>query len=111
MSNYAAGHAAEQRAARFLQDQGFKLLQLNWHHKIAEIDIIASKDQRLYFIEVKYRRTKEQGSGFDYITPVKLKRMKRGAELWLSINDWAGEVTLAAIAVSGQGSFELLEIT
>ncbi|MEK7602886.1 MAG: YraN family protein [Patescibacteria group bacterium] len=110
MTNYLAGHAAEQRAARYLQDQGFKLRELNWHNKLAEIDIVAEKDGRIFFVEVKYRRNNDQGDGFDYITKAKLKHMQRAANFWIGDHSHQGEVTLAALSVSGDEQYEFIEI-
>jgi len=73
MSNHIAGHNAEKRAAVYLQSQGFTIHELNWKTKYCEIDIIAQKDSAMYFVEVKYRRTSNQGYGLDYITQKKLK--------------------------------------
>jgi len=110
-TNHHAGHAAEQRAARYLQSKGFKLIEINWHTKLVEVDIIAEKAGRLYFIEIKYRRNLDQGNGFDYITSKKIQRMKLGAEMWLSKNYWPGEVTLAALSANSDDNFEILELT
>jgi putative endonuclease len=111
MSNYTTGHDAEQRGARYLEDTGYKIIELNWRVPAAEIDIVASKGGCMYFVEVKYRQTSLQGDGFDYITPAKMKHMQRAAKLWLSQHpDWTGEVCLAALSISGNGAIELREL-
>lgn len=99
MSNYLAGHSAEIRAAEYLTQNGFKVLELNWNTKYCEIDIVAKKDNAVYFVEVKYRRNKNQGTGLDYITPKKLDQMRFAAEMWVSNTNWSGEYQLAAISV------------
>jgi Holliday junction resolvase-like predicted endonuclease len=111
MSNYDIGHEAEKRGAHYLQERGYAIIELNWRVPAAEIDIVASKDGCMYFVEVKYRQTSRQGEGFDYITPAKLKHMQRAAKLWLSQHpDWTGEVCLAALSISGDGTIELREL-
>jgi len=102
MTNYAHGHDAEKYAARWLQEQGYKIIALNWRDRRAEIDIIARRQQGpLRFIEVKYRETAEQGGGFDYITPAKQRQMAFAAELYVAKTRYTGEYTLAALEVSG----------
>jgi len=95
----STGHQAERRAAAYLAHQGFKLLDQNWKTRYCEIDIVCSKNNRMYFVEVKYRSNTKQGSGLDYITPRKLRQMHFAAELWVSNHDWSGDYQLAVISV------------
>lgn len=101
MSNHSAGHAAEKRAAKYLESHGFKIRGLNWKTRFCEIDIIAEKDRSIYFVEVKYRRNSNQGYGTDYITPKKLDQMRFAAEMWVSEKSWPGDYQLAAISIDG----------
>lgn len=101
MSNYATGHSAEQAAAEYLKTQGYKILELNWHTKYCEIDIVAQKGKRIYFTEVKYRKSTDSGSGFEYITPKKLRQMKFAAEMWVNQYAWKGDYQLAVIEMTG----------
>ncbi len=69
----AKGNLAEDTACGFLYDNGFTIIERNFYSRFGEIDIIATKDEVLHFIEVK--------SGLDYesaiqnITPKKLSRL------------------------------------
>lgn len=99
MTNYATGHDAEKRAADYLKQHGYKVIELNWKTKYCEIDIVAQKDKTIYFTEVKYRKSTRYGSGLDYITPKKLQQMGFAAEMWVSNHDWQGDYQLAALAI------------
>lgn len=101
MTTFANGREAEQAAADYISKQGFRIIARNWRTPWAEIDIIASKKNVVYFCEVKYRQNPLQGGGLDYITPAKLRQMGRAAESWMSLTNWSGESQLAAIEVSG----------
>lgn len=108
MTNYSHGHDAEKIAAEYLKAKGYNVLELNWRHTRAEIDIIAQKrfifrlrKQPIVFFEVKYRKTSAQGNGLDYITPKKLQQMQFAAELWVAVHNHIGEYSLGAIEVSG----------
>lgn len=108
MTNYSAGHDAEKVAAEYIKRHGYVVLELNWRHARAEIDIIAQKktlfglgDKSVVFFEVKYRKTAAQGHGLDYITPKKLNQMKFAAELWVATHNYIGEYTVGAVEVSG----------
>lgn len=103
MTNFAHGREAEAAAAKYLKENGYKILAQNWRTRWCEIDIVAEKNKRVCFVEVKYRQSDKQGSGLDYITPPKIKQMKFAAELWVQDNNWTGDYTLAAIEISGVG--------
>lgn len=97
-----SGQRAEQVAAAFLQENGYKLLAQNWRTRWCEIDIVAQKAQAIYFVEVKYRANARHGTGLDYITPKKLAQMHFAAEFWLSIHGGrAQDYRLAALEVGG----------
>ncbi len=108
MTNYSAGHDAEKVAAEYLKKHGYTVLELNWRHARAEIDIVARKRVRfglgaqpVTFFEVKYRKTAAQGNGLDYITARKLEQMKFAAELWVATHNYSGEYALGAIEIAG----------
>ncbi|MEX2014841.1 MAG: YraN family protein [Candidatus Saccharimonadales bacterium] len=100
------GEAAEDEVVKYLKKRGFKIIDQNWKTKWCEVDIIALKDKTMHFVEVKYRSSGSQGSGFDYITPKKLQKMNLAARSWVEMNSWEGEYVLSAAQVSGD-SFEI----
>jgi len=102
MTNYSNGHHAEKVAARYLQAHGYKVFALNWRTARAEIDIVGQTPSGvLVFIEVKYRRTTNQGNGLDYITVAKQRQMRFAAELWVAKYGYRGAYTLGAVEISG----------
>lgn len=102
MTNFAHGRAAEDAAAKYLQNHGYKIISQNWRTRYCEIDIVAQKKNKVLFVEVKYRLNAGQGGGFDYITPAKLKQMSFAAEMWVHDNHWKHDYALAAVEVAGQ---------
>lgn len=96
------GNKAEQVAAEYLERQTYRILARNWRQRDCEVDIIAQKQGVLYFVEVKYRMTNQAGSGLDYITEQKLRRMAYAANRWVVAHAWQSEYALAAIEVSGE---------
>ncbi len=93
---------AEQAARVYLEMRGFKIIEQNWRLPKYEIDIVASKEGVIHFVEVKYRATGDQGSGFDAITETKVKQMKRAAWAWVDDNKWRGEYVLSAVEIAGK---------
>lgn len=78
------GNRAEARVAEYLSTQGYRIIDRNWRTRYCEIDIIAQRDDTLYFVEVKYRKNSQHGDGFAAITPTKLKQMNFAAQLYAS---------------------------
>ena len=50
---------------------------------MGEIDIIMKDDDSLVFVEVRYRKTNNFGSGAESITPSKQKKLIKTASLYL----------------------------
>ena len=107
------GDSGEDVAMNYLVRAGHKILDRNWKTKFCEIDIISQKGDTIYFTEVKYRKTSQQGGGIAAITPKKLRQMKFAVELYkLKQNITNTNLQLIAISVSGHPPIvdELLEI-
>jgi putative endonuclease len=99
MNSTSLGREAEAAAAQYLQKQGFKIIERNWRRRTCEVDIIAQKDHIIYIVEVKYRTSDGQGTGLDYITPAKLKKINHSAQVWMAEAGWDGDMRLLGISV------------
>lgn len=95
------GRKAETVAAQFLERKGCIIVAQNWRTRMCEIDIIAVRANVIYFCEVKYRKTNQQGAGLDYITTKKLQQMRFATESWVHKHGWQGKYELCAVEVSG----------
>ena len=47
------GHKGEQLAVKYLANKGFTVVDTNVAYKFGEIDVVAVKDDKYHFIEVK----------------------------------------------------------
>ena len=101
MKHNIDGQDAESVVAKYLENNGFKIVDRNWKTRQCEIDIVAKKDNCIYFVEVKYRSSSSQGDGFEYITSNKLRQMSFAGELWVAQNKWQSEYCLSGASVSG----------
>ena len=85
--NRTIGNLGEDAAARHLVKAGYKVVKRNYVAKDAEIDIIATKDDVLAFIEVKTRNTKWVGSKFSRpaasVTPEKQRKIIKAASRFI----------------------------
>jgi putative endonuclease len=83
------GRKGEVLAVEWLLAQGFEILHQNWKHSYFELDIIASKDNILHFIEVKTRTTDTYGHPEEGVTAKKLERLMNAGEEFLYQNsEW-----------------------
>ena len=76
------GDESESLATRFLEQEGFVILERNYFaRKLGEIDIIAKKEDVLHFIEVKSGK-----ADFDPIynvTPAKLRKVINSSHYYM----------------------------
>jgi putative endonuclease len=98
--NQDLGRYGEDRAASFLQERGYEIIDRNWHSQSGEIDLVAKDKDRLVFIEVKTRSGSGFGHPFEAITPSKVARMRRLVADWCVAKQVSSvKVRLDAIAV------------
>ncbi len=76
----STGALGEKMAASWLTSKGFEILHQNWRHSHWEIDIIASLNNVLHFIEIKTRRTKKFGFPEEDVTKKKLINLINASE-------------------------------
>ena len=94
----AKGNVAEDRACEFLMRNAFSIIERNFYSRFGEIDIIATRDEVLHFVEVK--------SGLDYesaiqnITPTKLSRLIRTGDVYMKKNSLDISFVYDAIVVT-----------
>lgn len=79
----ATGRWGEDYTADYLLQQGYLLLERNWHCRWGEIDIIAEKDGILAFVEVKTRRLTSMTTPEEAISSAKRQKLLRSAECYL----------------------------
>ena len=109
VSTTETGQGAEGLVSNHLKTIGYNVLARNWKTRWCEIDIVATKEDVTYFVEVKFRSSTGWGDGLDYITPTKLRQMSFAAEVYMAEHQVETCVIMAA-AVDGDGTVNLQEI-
>lgn len=74
------GYLEEQRAAEYLTQKGYQILERNFYSRQGEIDIIARDGKYLVFVEVKYRKNDSGGHPLEAVDIRKQKRICRTAD-------------------------------
>jgi putative endonuclease len=78
------GKAGEQMAAEWLEQRGFRLITRNWKFARYEVDIIASRQKVLHFIEVKSRHDDQFGKPEDWVDRKKGSHLLTAGEAFLN---------------------------
>lgn len=85
MDSRETARAGERIAAEYLSRQGCVVLQHNWRCPHGEVDIIAQDGETVLFVEVKARHQIEYALPREAVDARKQQRLRRCAELYLSL--------------------------
>ena len=99
------GQQAEQAVTAYLKQLGHTIVANNHKTYYYEIDIISTKNNYIYFTEVKYRKSPVRGDGLNAITHSKLHQMQFAAESYLKYQNSKlknYDPLLAVASVSGE---------
>lgn len=77
------GDFTESLACQFLENKGFKFIERNFNCRFGEIDLIMQDKDSLVFVEVRYRRNNNYGSGAETITTNKQSKLIKTASAYL----------------------------
>jgi putative endonuclease len=81
---YKIGRIGESAALRYLKNNRFTILAHHYTCRWGEIDIVAKKENIIYFIEVKTRTNIYYGQPYEAIDFRKLKVLKRSINYYLA---------------------------
>ncbi len=85
-SNQSIGALGEELAANYLQDKGFTIRDRNVYSRWGELDIIAERSNKIYFIEVKTRIHLRHGMPYEAVRIPKLFNLMRSIKFYILEN-------------------------
>lgn len=80
--NKKLGRKGENKAVRFLKHSGYKILERGYKNPFGEVDIIATKDGTLAFIEVKTRLNENYGAPSEAVDRRRREKYIKAAEYY-----------------------------
>ena len=98
------GNAAEDKACKYLTEQGLTLLCRNYHTRRGELDIVMQDGHTIVCIEVKYRKRNQFGSALEFVTAKKLQRIQAAFDFYLldnGLNPASTPLRIDVIAIDG----------
>lgn len=100
----------EEIASKYLQKQGYKIIDRNFRARNTELDIVAIKDRILVFIEVKTRTSDKFGTPLEQIAYFKLKSLIKAAEFYkLTHKNLPDEMRIDAVSVQYSSKEPIVE--
>lgn len=84
--NKSIGVIGEDYATQYLQDNDFYILKRNATSRWGELDIVAEKDKKIFFVEVKTRISTHYGSPYEAVDYLKVRKLARTIEYFILVN-------------------------
>jgi putative endonuclease len=99
-----ARHPSERRAARWYRLRGYRVVERNRWIAGYELDLVLCRGRTVVFCEVKSKTSTAWGDPIEMVTPEKVRRIRRAAEVWLSVRrEYRGyAVRFDVVAVQGR---------
>ncbi len=95
------GAEYEERAAGYLREKGYRILEQNYRVRQAELDLVAMDGKTLVFFEVKYRSGEASGHPLESVTYAKQCRISRAALFYMNQKGISAEETMLRFDVIG----------
>jgi putative endonuclease len=101
------GQFGEQAASDYLEQKGYKILDRNWRHGRAEIDIVAMDGATLVFAEVKTRSNDLFERPESAVDEKKRRLLTRAAVAYMRKvgHEWAIRFDILAVVLRGENRF------
>ena len=100
MNNKILGKEGEELAAKYLETEGYEIIETNYNCGFGEIDIIAKKGRELAFVEVKTRTQTFFGMPVESVNIPKQRHIYKVAEYYIyKTNAYNYEISFDVIEV------------
>jgi putative endonuclease len=93
------GIYGEKTAAKFLQDNGYIIVETNWRFRHLEVDLIVQKADYLIFVEVKTRSSQKFGHPELKVDRKKQLNLQNAASAYLESTNFSGKIRFDIICV------------
>lgn len=94
------GKVGEKIAKQYLEDKGYEVLDENWTHGKAEVDLIVYKDGIMVFVEVKTRTSVAFGQPEEFVHKAKQKQMELASTEYIEIMNHRNDIRFDIIAIT-----------
>jgi putative endonuclease len=95
------GKWGEELAAKYLQDNGYEILERDWKSGHHDLDIVAKEGHTLVIVEVKTRRDQRFGLPEEAVDYQKIRLLQQAAHLFVKSHNIDGDLRFDIIAITG----------
>lgn len=99
-SHIEIGKVGEKLAELWLVEKGYTIIDHNWRCGKDEIDLIATKDGMLHFVEVKCRSSNFIGHPEEAVNKKKIKILLRGIEQYIFLHPQYNDFRLDILSIT-----------
>jgi putative endonuclease len=93
------GKKGEAIAREYLAVNGYRILEINWHHGHKEIDIVARQGEEIVVVEVKTRMENYAEEPWEAVTTAKIRNIVEVADAWLRMHNVDLETRFDVISI------------
>jgi putative endonuclease len=104
MDRRELGQLAESAVARHLTARGYSVVARNVRMQRGELDLVAARDGRLWFVETKCRRRADVGPPHRAVDAAKRRALFSAAREFVLLHGHRGEWGFLVASVVGDGS-------
>ncbi|TDG37988.1 YraN family protein [Pedobacter changchengzhani] len=94
------GKKGELIAKNYLEENDYEVLDENWTHGKAEVDLIVYKDRMIIFVEVKSRTSIAFGQPEEFVDLAKQKQMEHASLQYIELMNHQNEIRFDIIAIT-----------
>ncbi len=89
--------SAEQSASQYLEMRGFEVIELNFRRSRYAIDLIAKKNDEIYFVKLSVFG--HDSYSYELVAPSHASEMRLAAASWIEESEWAGIIHYSVIEI------------
>ncbi|MCX6182206.1 MAG: YraN family protein [Bacteroidetes bacterium] len=97
--HFNLGKQGERIALQYLLNKGYIIHEKNWRYGKIEVDLIAEKDERIVFVEVKTRSTDYFGEPEEAVDRDKEQQLINGAQIFINKHELEEEIRFDIISI------------
>jgi putative endonuclease len=99
MRHNETGQIGEELAKKYLEKNGYKIIEKDFKTKLVEVDLIGIKNNELIIFEVRTKRGEMFGSPEETLSDKKLKKLLLGARIVAAAKRWSGHMRIDAVCL------------
>ncbi len=105
-----SGLWGELYAARYLRDEGYRIVTGNYRRRVGEIDIVAQKDNVVCFVEVKTRGVNPMYAPIEAVDEAKQSKIRATAGLFMKTVGGDNEMRFDVIEIILDENYNRLQL-